>query len=402
MSVKKRRTSDSDSRSTVTDIAVKAGVSHGIVSRALNNGPGVSDETRARILRVATELGYDSTYLRSDDNRVGVAEVAQLAQVSIGSVSRALKGQVGVSAKTRERVLRAAESLGYDTQYLRPSVITRIGFLIHRGPNARSTNTFYPSVLHGAAEACRERRIRISYLTIGPEDDVSDLIAHQEVDGLLCIGYFEPELLERIRATNTPVVLVDHFDPNLSSVNSDNFHGARQVVSHLIQSGRRRIGFIAGPLEHHPIAERHRGYRAALSYGGLVADPKLEVIYPLEGDQNAINSRVKRAVKTLLGRAAPPDAIFAFNDDTASAAIQTCQAMGLRVPEDVAFAGFDDVPTAAYLNPTLTTIAVPKEELGIKGVELLLRGNEPHGISHLVVPTALIVRESSSGDPPDD
>lgn len=402
MPAPKPRASKSIPRSTVTDIALRAGVSHGIVSRALNNRPGIGEDTRARVIQAASELGYDHTNLRSDENRVGVSEVAQLAEVSIGSVSRALKGQSGVSAQTRERVLRAAESLGYDAQNLRPSVISRIGFLIHRGPNARSTNTFYPPVLHGAAEACRERRIRISYLTIGPEDDVADLISHQEVDGLLCIGYFEPELLGRIRQTNTPIVLVDHFDPKLSSVNSDNYHGARQVVSHLIQGGRHRIGFIAGPLEHHSIAERHRGYRAALAYAGLGHDPKLEVIYPLEGDHVTLDRRVKRVVKTLLARAAPPDAIFAFNDDTASATIQTCQAMGLRVPEDIAIAGFDDVPTAAYLNPTLTTVAVPKEELGIKGVELLLRANEQNEITHLVVPTALIVRESSSGDPRDD
>lgn len=377
---------------TIRHIAQQAGVSIGSVSRVLNNHKGISDEVREKVLSAARALGYDTQNLRPTTERVGLADIAEYAQLSLGSVSRAIKGAPGVSSETQRRVLEAARKLGYNTQNLRVGRLNRVGFLIHRGVNALSYNPFYGPVLHGAEEACRTRKLAISYATVGTEDDIPELVAQQQVDGLLSIGYFEPHLINAFRETGKPIVLVDHFMQNLPSVNSNNFEGARQAVQHLTNLGRRRIAFISGPVEHHSVRERQRGYRQALYDARIPADPALEVSYAFE---DGTEPDLQTATQSLLELPEPPDAVFAVNDQTAMRAIDVCHAAGLRVPQDVAFVGFDDLEAAAYFDPPLSTIRVPKEELGGQGVALLLDSKSQRSNPQRSLPTTLIVRESS-------
>lgn len=378
---------------TIRDVAVRAGVSAGTVSRALNGVGGLSAALRDRVQQAAAELGYDRASLRlAARPRVSLADIAAQEGVSVGSVSRALRSVSGVSPGTRERVLRAAEALGYDLGNLHPARITRLGVLIHRGDNALSSNLFYAAVLHGAEVACRAHRLAMTYTTTGPGDDLGALVVEQQIDGLLCVGYFEDELLSGLRATGKPAVLVDHFAPDLPSVNSDNFSGAYAATAHLLSLGRTRVAFLSGQREHYSIAQRRRGYQAALADAGVTYDPELDVTrQPPEQE-----SGTGVAMQALLALPQPPDAVFAFNDATAAVAMGTCQAAGLNVPRDVAFAGFDDVQPAVHFRPPLTTVRVDKEALGARGVELLL-GIQEGTAAQVVVPTRLIVRESSAG-----
>ena len=378
-------------KSTVRDVAELAGVSVGTVSRALNELSGVSEEIRAKVLQAAAELAYNTEKLRQDDTRVGLTDIAKSAGVSIGSVSRALNNHRGVSIQTRQRVLEAAEQLGYDTDNLRLSSIERVGVLIHRGANALATNLFYAPVLHGVEVACRKRKLVMSFASVGPEDDILELIEYHHVDALISIGFFEPEILEQIRSSGKTLVLVDYAAKGFDSVNSDNFGGAHRIVTHLIKNGRKRIAFISGPLEHYSINERLRGYRQALEDAGIKIDPKLIVKRdPLDEEEGA-----RAAMQKLLKLSKRPDAVFAFNDASAVSAMQICLEVGLKIPEDIAFVGFDDIATAAYLRPSLTTVRVPKEELGTKGVELLLDLHDGHVKRSSIIAIEVVFRESS-------
>ncbi|GAA3997649.1 LacI family DNA-binding transcriptional regulator [Deinococcus rubellus] len=380
---------------TIRDVAGRAGVSAGTVSRALNGVGGLSAALRDRVQRAADELGYDRASLRlAARPRVSLADIAAREGVSVGSVSRALRSVGGVSPETRERVLRAAEELGYDLGNLHPAPITRLGVLIHRGDNALSNNLFYSAVLHGAEIACRTHKLAMTYTTAGPGDDLSALVVEQQIDGLLCVGYFEDELLSDLRATGKPLVLVDHFAPGLPSVNSDNFGGAYAATAHLLKLGRTRVAFLSGQREHYSIAERRRGYQAALADAGVTYEPELDVTrQPPE-----LESGTGAAMQALLALPQPPNAVFAFNDATAALAMAACQEAGLNVPRDVSFAGFDDVQTAAHFRPPLTTVRVDREALGARGLELLMSVQE--GAAAQMVPTRLIVRESSVGAAP--
>ncbi|WP_161881314.1 substrate-binding domain-containing protein [Deinococcus alpinitundrae] len=378
---------------TVRDVAARAGVSAGSVSRALNGVGGVSPGVQARVRQAAEDLGYDRAGLRSAGVPARMSDIAAHAGVSVGSVSRALKSLGGVSAATRQRVLQAAGELGYDLGKLRAAPITRLGVLVHRGDNALSSNLFYAPVLHGAEQACRSRKLAMVYSTAGSGESLNTLVVDQQLDGLLCVGYFEDELLGALRAAGKPLVLVDHFAGELPSVNSDNFGGAYAATTHLLQQGRQRVAFIGGQREHFSIAERRRGYLQALADAGRPHVPALDVRRdPPEQEEGA-----RTAMLNLLALVEPPDAVFAFNDSTAIVALRTCQQAGLRVPQDIALVGFDDIDPAASLHPALSTVRVPKEALGARGVELLLELPDAPAATHIVVPSELIVRASSAG-----
>jgi DNA-binding LacI/PurR family transcriptional regulator len=210
-------------------------------------------------------------------------------------------------------------------------------------------------------------------------------------DAIAVAGFIEPETIEALAATGRPLVLIDLWAPGLRSVNIDNATGAALAMRHLLATGRSRIAFIGGSAAHYSIAQRAIGYRRAFFEAGKLFDPAYEVTIDagLDPDTGAA-----RAMEQLLDAPGPrPDAVFAYNDAAALAAQRVCIARGLRIPQDIAIVGFDDIPAAAHANPPLTTLAVDKEALGRRGVELLLAEAPEH--TEISLPVELIVRASS-------
>jgi DNA-binding LacI/PurR family transcriptional regulator len=156
------------------------------------------------------------------------------------------------------------------------------------------------------------------------------------------------------------------------------------------------VAFIGGSLAHYSIAQRALGYRRAFFEAGLLFDPSLEATLDggLDPDTGAALAMQRLLDTARLSGSPPPDAVFAFNDAAALAAMRVCQAGGLRVPEDVAIIGFDDIPGALHAAPALSTIAVDKEALGRRGVELLLE--ETPETNEIVLPVRLVARASTT------
>ena len=200
-------------------------------------------------------------------------------------------------------------------------------------------------------------------------------------------------MIELLESLQLPLALIDLWMPDLPCVNPDNEHGGHIATRHLLQSGRRRIAFLGGSLAHFSIRERERGYRRALYEGGVLGDPDLEIIAP--PGLNAENGAAE-AARLLLQQPRGVDAIFAYNDAAALAAMRTCQSLGRRVPDDVAIVGFDDIPAAAGALIPLTTIRVDLEALGRTGVDLLIGSDRPE--RHITLPVELIVRSSCGAD----
>jgi DNA-binding LacI/PurR family transcriptional regulator len=326
-----------------------------------------------------------------------IRDVARAASVSIGTVSRALKNQPGLSEATRVRVVEVARQLGYDSAQLRTR-IRRVTFLLHRQHNNFAVSPFFSHVLNGFEEACRERRLVPSVLTAGPTHDLAQQMRLHAPDAVAVAGFIEPELLAHLHALNRPTVLIDLHAPGFRSVNIDNRRGAALAMQHLFAQGRRRIAFIGGSLAHHSIAQRALGYRHAYFEAGLLFDPTLEVtIQPGIPADIAAADAMSRLISQARAQSLPlPDAVFAYNDAAALAAMRVCTAQGLRVPEDIAFVGFDDIPAAAQSTPPLSTVTVDQEALGRRGVELLLEEalNEPE-MTDTLVPVNFIPRASS-------
>ena len=313
-----------------------------------------------------------------------VRDVAKQAGVSVATVSRSLNNQPGISQHTRQRVLSAAHQLGYDLNNLRQSRLKRVLFLCRRQSQTVSGNPFYSHVLHGVENACRTENLRLSFSRVSAGEPLPELIARQEAEGLVCAGYFEPEQLREIKGLGLPTVLVDHWFPGVSSVNSDNFGGAYLLTEYLISQGFGRIAFIGGPQQHYSIAQLLQGYRHALLAHGRTPDSALEVSSSPLDDEEGTES----AVRQLLALPQRPDAIVAYNDATALRALRV---LGLSVPGDIAVVGFDDVASASVSFPPLTTIRIHKEELGVRSVKSLL--NRSSEVTQLILPVSLVVRD---------
>lgn len=321
---------------------------------------------------------------------VTVRDIADAAGVSVGTVSRALKNQRGLSDETRRHVRQVAADLGYDLSRLRSGKAPRLVFLIHRHHSNFAVNPFFAEVMHGVEEGCRQFGVAPTLLSARQGDAVGKLLKLHEPDALLVAGYFEDEVLAQLTDLGLPLVLVDGWIPGCAAVNPDNTGGGYQATRHLLDLGRQRIAYIAGSLAHFSIRERSRGYRRALFEAGVLADPDLEALAP-PGLDDAEGAAA--AMRTLLRRRLRPDAVFAYNDSAALAAMRVCLNAGLRIPEDIAFVGFDDIPAARYGAIPLTTLRVDKQELGRTGVEMLVGGGAMP--QEMVMGVELMVRESS-------
>jgi DNA-binding LacI/PurR family transcriptional regulator len=327
-------------------------------------------------------------------SQVTLRDIAGSTGLSIGTVSRALKNQAGMTERTRTVVREAAMRMGYDFSQLKKGRIRRIVFLLHSQHNTLASSPFFSPVLHGAEEACRREGIALSFIAVGPAEPVLDQIRLHQPDAILCAGFFEPEVLAALQQVGMPLVLVDMHRRGFGSLNPDNLRGGYLATQHLLRCGRKRIAMLTGSLAHYSVQQRNRGFRQALFDAKVHADPALEVIVPNmgEGDEG-----VAEAVRSLLALPVRPDALFCYNDSTALAAMKVCLNEGLRIPSDLAIVGFDDIAAAAAAIPPLSTVRVDKEALGRAGIEALLQtpGESP---TQITVPVEMIVRESSYDD----
>ncbi|WP_434639513.1 LacI family DNA-binding transcriptional regulator [Klebsiella sp. I138] len=318
-----------------------------------------------------------------------IKDIATASGVSIAAVSRALKGQPGLSEETRQRILSVAEAEGYDFTRLRSGRIKRLLFLLHRHHNIASALPFYSNVMLGVADACRENEIAMSFQPIAPDDSIAEMIALHQPDALICAGYLEAEILAELRKIALPVALVDLWAADFPCVNPDNYHGGFVATRHLLEQGRKRIAFLGHSRRHYSIRQRVEGYQQALFDAGIVLPEVYTVEVPPVKD---IELALVEGMETLLALPEPPDAIFAYNDMAALVAMRVCVRKGLNVPDDMAIVGFDDIDAAAWAYPPLTTVAIDKRELGRDAFRLLLNDE---GERNLLMPVRLVVRESS-------
>jgi LacI family transcriptional regulator len=331
-------------------------------------------------------------------SRVTIREIAELAGVSIATVSRVVNGRGDVAPETRELVSRVIQERGYTTnrsaQSLSAGRSGLVGVLVPLVYPA-----YFSSILSGAAEALAEHDLQIVLSPTGGEHDrevsVLDRL-HGLTDGALIILPEESSTeLERLLASGYRFVVLDPLTPldeRIPSVSAAHTSGADQAMRHLLGLGHRRIAQVTGPRGWVATEDRRRGYQAALAAAGVLPDPVLEVESVPEIEHG------RRAAETLLDLPEPPTAIFAFNDNIAIGAIQAARARGLSVPGDLSVVGFDDVEHATIVSPALTTVRQPLAEMGRMAVTLLMRLIERQRFETLRVElaTRLVVRESTA------
>ncbi len=320
-------------------------------------------------------LAATETFSQSSPGRVGrratMKQVAALAGVSLSTVSRVVNGDPAVGQQLADRVLAAAEALGYRHNVAASALRRADGLSASIGVIVEDVaNPFFSAVQRGIEDVARRRGVLTfagsSDETPGRERELAEAFGARGVDGLIIApAASDHSYLLRDRAAGVAIVFVDRPGSfiDADAALTDNAGGARLGVAHLIAAGHRRIAFLGDRPELYTAAERLRGYREALAAAGLAADPEL------------VRHTLPRAVdayaqtRALLGGPSRPTALFTSQNLITIQAVQAIHNLGLE--HTVALVGFDDIALAGLVDPGLTVISQHASGLGRAAAELL-------------------------------
>jgi LacI family transcriptional regulator len=328
-------------------------------------------------------------------------DVALRAGVSRSTVSYVLNDQthlkIPISAETRQRVLRAIAELGYEpdvrAQSLRGGHTKIVGVVI---PVIQ--NPFFWQILSGISDALQEAgySLHLSHNPLDPQLEANTIreLTRQCVDGfilLAAVKYLSPKLADYLRKAGRPIVEITATRAEFDHVIHGYSSGTRALMSHLLELGHRRIGFIYG------VAEDVQGFDRLLTYRQVLQEAGLSGNDPFEAHCGVTLEDAYQAAYTLLNHPDRPTALLVINDMLAIAVMRAASDLGLTIPGDLSVAGFDDIPFASYTSPRLTTVSGQAEQSGRDAVRLLLRRFAEPDLPQQVAMSdiQLIVREST-------
>jgi LacI family transcriptional regulator len=327
---------------------------------------------------------------------VTIRDIAERAGVSINTVSRALNNKPDISEETRRKILKIAQELGYvknaTASSLRSKQTNIVGVII-----ADSANPFYAEVLKGIEAASRKYGYQIMLMNTERiyenEEKAIEVLLQRRVDGLLITPVQDKSddiraLIER----KVPFVIVGrHFEElEVDEIHSDEVKGGYLATRHLIERGRKNIIMISGYLFKSAAYMRLEGYRKALKEYGIPFSEKMiiETDIDIESGYRAMREAIEKGLEF--------DAVFCYNDLLAFGAIKALKECGYRIPEDVAVVGYDDIVYSSFVCPSLTTVRIKKFEMGFEAFRMLLqrlKGRRKRR-KRVILDVELVVRES--------
>ena len=334
-------------------------------------------------------------FFQEEQLMITIKDIAKLAGVSQSTVSKALNDRSDVSLETKTRILEIVKESNFTPnafgKALKKKASENIGVLFCRDLHSISGNPFYSRVLEGieAELALNNFNLILQIITETTKDELPKMARERQVDGLIFVGVFKDNYLNRILKEDLPIVFIDPKVPleNHCQILIDNEHGAFQATNYLIDCGHERIGFISGDLSRRSFQQRYTGYIKALKYHHIEPDENLIRTGGLENGYDHVSHLLNTQKLT---------AIFSANDINAIYGYRAVNEKGLRIPDDISIVGFDDIDLAKMSTPALTTVRVYKEELGSIAVRTLLNLIQREGARPVttIVPTKLIERQS--------
>ncbi|PIB90479.1 LacI family transcriptional regulator [Caulobacter sp. FWC2] len=331
--------------------------------------------------------------------RLKMADIARMAGVSISTVSRALAGNPLIPKTLRDQIVEIAQTHGYvvnqSARSLRLRKTDTIGViipLVHEAGQMISDPFFLEMFGRLADEITRrDYSVLLNKVVVTKPGWLDRIIQSHRADGLVLIGQStQHEALNLVADTYKPMVVWGAQQPGqrYCAVGSDNVQGGRLAAAHLAAAGRKRIAFLGG-VQAPEAAQRFEGYKRGLAEAGLPFDPALVVPTPFTMDE------AQGAIAAFLATDVAFDAVFAFSDVIALAAIGALTEAGKSVPGDVAVVGFDDIVLARHSNPPLTTIRQDLASGARSMVDLLFRRMAGEDAPATFAPVELVVRGSS-------
>jgi LacI family transcriptional regulator len=327
---------------------------------------------------------------------VTISDIAKAANVTKATVSYVLNNKPGVSEETREKILQLMKEMNYH-----PNVVARglagkstemLGLII---PDI--SDHFYAQIVRGVENTANLYNFTLNLCTTHAipkkEREMVDLFTNGRVDGVILMTYFlDLSYINNLKKRRIPFALIDSTlnDESIYNVSVDNFEAGYKATKYLIKLGHKRIAFIHGPQTAGDSLFRFRGYCQALSDYGILYDESLtsQGDFKREGGYQAFLT---------LHRLQPnPTAVFAANDQMAIGVLAAARATGLKVPQDLSVIGCDDIEASSLVEPPLTTIKQPIEEMGKNAAEIIIKLIHKEKPAHrrILLKTSLIERSS--------
>lgn len=326
---------------------------------------------------------------------VTIKDVAREANVAISTVSNVINHVDNVSEETKQRVLQAVEKLKYvpnfNARSLKANKKNTVGLFL-----SSIQGDFYRALVQAIHLQCKMAGMMLNIYVSNENtsEEIYGMIVSSGVEGAIILNEsLSSDYIERIARTGMPMVFLEreYHAEGISSVTIDNYAGAQQAMEYLIRQGHRSIGYIHG-VESTDDRERFRAYQDVLERYGLPMEEKL-VLHGFFEEAIAFSEMRQ----LFFGGVKMPDAFFCANDEMAWGCIRALGTVGIKVPDQVSVIGFDNIPLAEYYQPSLSTIASPVTELGVRGTQELLRlirkEGDSEGVSSRLAPS-LIARDS--------
>lgn len=323
---------------------------------------------------------------------VTIYDIAAQLDISVATVSRALRNDPVVSEKTKKKVFDLAEKFGYQTNHfarnLRQQQTHTIGVII-----PRLNSYFMAAVIAGIEQVASQEgyNLIISQSSESAEREAINTLTmfNNRVDGLLVslschTRNLEP--FERFTQKKIPLIFFDRTPETnaFTNIRINNFQAAYEATKHLLQLGRKRVAHVTVSITQNVYRERFQGYVAALTEFGIALDMKWVYLVDLSLESGA------DAVKYLLSLADRPDSVFVANDNCAAGCVIGLKAQGLKVPEDIAVVGFNNDPVSRIVEPNLTTVHYPGHEMGELAARSLI--NHLKGTGDIMLTQTILLR----------
>lgn len=332
---------------------------------------------------------------------VTIKDVAHKANVAPSTVSRVISDNPRISKKTKDKVWRIMEEMGYYPNAIARSLANKmtytIGLIMPRSAEDAFSNPFFPEVLRGISVVAHNERYDLLLSTSGNEeeekDSVKDMVKSRKVDGIILLcSRSTDELIPWLRKEKFPFTVIGKplDSKSVCWVDNDNIGASKLATNYLIKHGHRVIAFISGSLEFVVSLDRLDGYKLALEENNIPFERDLaqQDEFSEDGGYNAMK-RILQKKK--------PTAVVVTDDIMSFGVIRAAIDDGLKVPQDISIIGFNNIPLSEFANPPLTTIDISTFDLGVKSCELLiknLKDKKDGNVNHIIVPVKLVERKS--------
>lgn len=302
--------------------------------------------------------------------KVSIRKISEITGFSPATVSNALNYKRGVNAETAAKVLKTAQDLGYFDE----NKVRKVKFVtFKRSGNIVEDTPFFPMVITGVEEECRACGLELQMVNLDRKDpaynDHLAVIQNDHSSGVILLGTeIMDEDLDVIRNMDVPFVVIDYWksDTYFNAVMTNNADSVQMAIMYLVAKGHEKIGYLGSKIRIKPFRSRFNGFKNGIRRAGLRVNENYIIRVGADMDSACDDMRAYLKQKPEL-----PTAFFADDDMIAMGVMKALQEYGYRIPEDISIVGFDDITFSSIVNPPLTTIRVPKKEIGHTAVRRL-------------------------------